>query len=63
MLVIGYKAGANLLDAPRVIQKHTKMSLSDATKLCKDLQNGKVITLPDDFVLREDLEDMKFLIQ
>lgn len=63
MLVLGYKAGANFITAPKVIQKHTGKSLAEAIKLCIDLQNGKMFTLPDDFVLREDLEDLKFIVK
>ena len=63
MLVLGYKAGANFVAAPKVIQKHTGKSLAEANKLCKDLQIGNMFTLPDDWVLREDLEELNFIIR
>ena len=63
MLVLGYKAGANFINAPKVIQKHTGKSLAEATKLCNNLKSGNMFTLPDDFVLREDLEDLKFIVK
>jgi hypothetical protein len=63
MIIEGYRYGANFDKASRVIVKHTNISMNDAVKLCNQLKNGVVITLPDDFVLREDLEDLKFIIK
>jgi len=63
MIVEGYRYGANFNEAPRVIAKHTNISLSDAIKLCNQLKDGTIVILPDDFVLREDLTDLKFIIK
>ena len=62
MLVIGYKAGADFKTAPKVITKHTSISLSESSKLCDRIKNGEAVSLPNDFVLRDDLKDLQFLI-
>ena len=62
MIVMGYRSGANFNKATNAIAKHTNMSLSEAKKLCQKIEKGEGVNLPDDFVLREDLEDLNFLI-
>jgi len=63
MLVTGYKANANFLEAQLVIKKHTKYSTSDAKQICEAIKEGKAVKLPDDFVLREDLEELSFTVE
>lgn len=62
MLVVGYKTGANFNEAARVIRKHTNMDTSSAQKIIVQIKEGQGVTLPNDFCLREDLEDLNFLI-
>jgi|TARA_Y100000022_G_C12975058_1_gene250862 hypothetical protein len=62
MNVIGYKANANFLEATNVIRKHTTFSGSDARNIVEHIKEGNSVKLPDDFVLREDLEDLNFLL-
>lgn len=62
MMVLGYRAGANFNKATNAIAKHTNMSLIEAKALCKKIENGEGVKLPDDFVLREDLEELNFLL-
>lgn len=62
MIVLGYRAGANFNKATSAIAKHTNISLAEAKKLTQKIENGEGVTLPDDFVLREDLEELNFLL-
>ena len=62
MMVIGYKPNANFLEAQNVIKKHTTFSANDAKQIVENIREGKGVKLPDDFVLREDLEDLNFLV-
>jgi len=62
MNVIGYNEKADFVQAPRVIAKHTGKSLAEATKICSDLQKGLVARFDNDFVLREDLEELGFYL-
>ena len=62
MMVIGYKPNANFLEAQNVIKKHTAFSGSDVKQIVEHIREGKGVKLPDDFVLREDLEDLNFLV-
>ena len=62
MLVVGYKTGANFNEAVRVIRKHTNMDAQSANRVISQIKQGQGVTLPNDFVLREDLEDLNFLI-
>jgi hypothetical protein len=63
MVVIGYKANANFLQASNVIRKHTNMDAKTAGLLVSRIREGEGVNLPDDFVLREDLEDLNFLVK
>ena len=62
MLVIGYKTNANFELAQLAIKKHTSFSTTDVKQILEHIKEGKGVRLPDDFVLREDLEDFNFLI-
>lgn len=63
MLVIGWKSGVNVNGAVRAIHKHVGLSLDESKKIVDGVIDGKTHKLPDDFILREDLEDCKFIIQ
>lgn len=58
MLVTGYRANANFEQAKLAIKKHTQFSLAESKQLCDAIRDGQSVKLPDDFVLREDLEDL-----
>jgi transcription elongation factor GreA-like protein len=62
MMVIGYRPNANFVEAQRVIKKHTAFNTSDVKNIVEHIREGKGVKLPDDFVLREDLEDLNFLV-
>lgn len=62
MIVTGYKPNADFGRAQQAIKKHTKFSHSDAKHIVEHIREGNVVKLPDDFVLREDLEDLNFLL-
>ena len=62
MLVIGYKTGADFNSAAKVIIKHMSISLQEASKLCDRIKKGESVSLPNDFVLRDDLKELQFLI-
>lgn len=62
MIVLGYKTGANFIEAQNVIKKHTQFSTSDVKQIVEHIKEGNAVKLPDDFVLREDLEDLNFLV-
>jgi hypothetical protein len=62
MNVIGFKANANFDSATLVLKKHTNHSISDIKTILDMIKDGKAVVLPDDFVLREDLEELNFLI-
>lgn len=60
MIIVGWKAGANTVDAIQAVRNHTGMSLRESKQLIESALDGKAVKLPDDFVLREDLEDLGF---
>tara|TARA_B100000035_G_scaffold155659_1_gene132574 strand:- start:392 stop:583 length:192 start_codon:yes stop_codon:yes gene_type:complete len=62
MMVIGYKPNANFIEATNVIKKHTNFSISDVKQIVEHIREGNGVKLPDDFVLREDLEDLNFTL-
>lgn len=62
MIVVGYKHSANFSEAARVIKKHTNMDAVAVRNMIEQIKNGTGVTLPNDFCLREDLEDLNFLI-
>jgi hypothetical protein len=63
MIVVGYRANADFAEAQIAIRKHTGSSHSEAKKIVENVRSGKGVKLPDDFVLRADLEDLNFLVQ
>ena len=63
MYIIGWRAGAKTIEAINAIRKHTGMTLPESKRLVEDVLSGHTRKLPNDFVLREDLEDCKFIVQ
>ena len=61
-MVIGYKPNANFVEATNVINKHTNFSIGDIKQMVEHIKEGNGVKLPDDFVLREDLEDLNFTL-
>lgn len=61
--IIGWRTGAKTIDAINAIRKHTGISLTESKQLIEDVLAGNSRKLPNDFVLREDLEACKFIIQ
>lgn len=62
MIIVGYRHGAKSIDAINAVRKHTGKSLAESKKLIEQVMNGTPVELPNDFVLREDLEDANFLV-
>lgn len=62
MIVVGYRSNANFNEAAKVIKKHTNMDMQSVSKTVARIKEGQGVNLPDDFCLREDLEDLNFLI-
>jgi ribosomal protein L7/L12 len=60
MIIVGWRKGARTIDAIQAVRKHTGMSLKESKNLIETALEGEVVKLPDDFVLREDLEDLGF---
>lgn len=60
MYITGYRAGVKTIDAISAVKKHTGKSLLESKQLIEAAIEGKAVELPDDFVLREDLEDLGF---
>lgn len=63
MIIAGWKKGVNTVDAVQAVKKHTGMSMRESKQLIETALEGQAVKLPDDFVLREDLEDSGFSIQ
>lgn len=63
MYIIGWRSGAKTTDAIQAVNRHTNLSLVESRRLIEDAVEGKPVTLPDDFVLREDLEDLGFKLE
>jgi hypothetical protein len=63
MNITGYRHGADLLEAAKAIHKHTEVNLQKAKTMINDVTDGKIVSLPNDFVLREDLEDAGFTVE
>lgn len=63
MIITGWKSGVKTIDAVLAVKKHTSMSLQESKQLVESALEGQAVKLPDDFVLREDLEDLGFNIQ
>jgi len=62
MIVTGYKPNANFLEASNVLSKHTTFSAVDIKHMLEHIREGQGVKLPDDFVLREDLEELNFYL-
>ena len=62
MIVVGYKSNADFNQAARAIKKHTNMDAQSVGQAVNKIREGQGVNLPDDFCLREDLEDLNFLI-
>lgn len=62
MTIIGWRKGVNEAAAIAALRKHTGKSLSESKKIIDSAIQGQSIVLPNDFVLREDLEDCNFII-
>jgi predicted transcriptional regulator len=62
MYVFGYRTTTDFVKATAVFKKHTKYDNQEIKNLIKQIKEGNVIQLENDFVLREDLEDLDFLI-
>lgn len=63
MIISGWRPGANSLIATKMVQQHTGMSLNESKYLIEDVLDGTPRKLPDDFVLREELESLNFIIE
>ena len=62
MIIVGWRSGANTIDAIQAVRNHTGMSLKESKQLIESALEGNSAKLPDDFVLREDLEECNFII-
>jgi ribosomal protein L7/L12 len=62
MIIVGYRAGVKTVEAISAVRKHTGKSLADSKRLIEAAIQGQSVKLPDDFVLREDLEEFGFKI-
>jgi len=63
MLVIGYRQGADFVKAKSAISKHTMLKPNAILSFLKALENdGQTFSLPDDFVLKDDLKAAGFFI-
>jgi ribosomal protein L7/L12 len=63
MTIIGFKKGANSISAIVSVRNHTGMSLAESKRLIERVLAGNPVTLDDDFVLREELTEQKFIVQ
>jgi uncharacterized protein YfdQ (DUF2303 family) len=62
MIVLGYRSGTNFIEVGRVLSKHTNMDAQKVKRIVSDIKEGKGVNLPDDFVLREDLEELNLFL-
>jgi hypothetical protein len=63
MLVIGYRQGADFVEAKSAIAKHTMLKPNVISSFLKALENeGQTFSLSDDFVLEDDLKAAGFFI-
>jgi hypothetical protein len=63
MLITGYRRGANSLYAIKAVHKHTNLDLITSKRLIEDVLEGRPRELPNDFVLREELEALNFILE
>jgi len=62
MKIIGFKKGANSINAIKSVRNHTGMSLAESKRLIESVLEGKMVTLDEDIVLREELTDQLFIV-
>lgn len=62
MTIIGWRQGANSVNAIRAVAKHTGKPLLESKQLIESALEGNAVVLPDDFILREDLEECNFIL-
>lgn len=63
MTIIGYRKGANSYNAILSVKKHTGRSLLESKRLIEKVLEGETVQLDEDFVLREELTDLKFIVK
>lgn len=63
MTIIGYRKGANSINAIQSIRKHTGLSLKASKQLVEQVLAGEIVKLDDDFILREELIDFRFIVR
>lgn len=63
MTIIGYRKGANSLNAIQSVKKHTGRSLLESKQLIESVLKGQAVQLDEDFVLREELTDCNFIVK
>lgn len=63
MIVTGWRTDVNVLNAIQTLHAHSNLSLKESRQAVDDILKGKPMVLPDDFVLREELEDLNFIIE
>lgn len=63
MLILGYRKGADTITAIRAIHKHTDLGLYASKRIIEYVIKGYPQTVPDDFVLREDLISCNFIVK
>ena len=62
MTIIGYRKGANSLEAINAVRRHTGRSLLDSKRLIESVLAGASVKLDEDIVLREELTDLNFIV-
>jgi len=63
MLVIGYRGNINKSEVIKSLSKHTDFKKDDLKTIATNIVAGNTVNLPDDFVLREELEALNILLK
>lgn len=63
MLVIGYRGNINKSEVIKTLNKHTDFKKDDLKTIVTNIVAGNAVNLPDDFVLREELETLNILLK
>jgi ribosomal protein L7/L12 len=63
MTIIGYRKGAKSIDAILSVKKHTGRSLLESKQLIESVLKGQAVQLDEDFVLREELSQLNFILK
>lgn len=63
MLVIGYRGNINKFEVIKSLSKHTDFKKDDLKTIVTNIVAGNTVNLPDDFVLREELETLNILLK